>query len=52
MTKGTNWRDHAACQELDPDLFFPIGTTGPGLDQIDQAKRICLVCPVRKQCLA
>jgi WhiB family redox-sensing transcriptional regulator len=52
MTTGTNWRDDAACLDADPDLFFPIGTTGPELDQIGQAKRICLACPVRKRCLA
>ena len=52
MTTGANWRDDAACLDVDPDLFFPIGTTGPALDQIDEAKRICQACPVRKQCLA
>ena len=52
MTTDTNWRDDAACQDADPDLFFPIGTTGPALDQIDEAKRICLACPVRRRCLA
>lgn len=52
MTGGTNWRDDAACLDADPDLFFPIGTAGPGLRQIDEAKRICMACPVRKQCLA
>ena len=52
MTAGTNWRDDAACLDADPDLFFPVGTTGPALKQIDNAKRICQACPVRKQCLA
>jgi WhiB family transcriptional regulator, redox-sensing transcriptional regulator len=50
MTTGTNWRDDAACLDIDPDLFFPVGTIA--LDQIDEAKRICLACPVRKRCLA
>ena len=52
MTTDTNWGDDAACADADPDLFFPIGTTGPALDQIDEAKRICQACPVRKRCLA
>jgi WhiB family transcriptional regulator, redox-sensing transcriptional regulator len=52
MTTDTNWRDDAACLDADPDLFFPIGTTGPALDQINEAKRICLACPVQKRCLA
>ncbi|GAA4792226.1 WhiB family transcriptional regulator [Streptomyces ziwulingensis] len=46
-----NWREHAACREEDPDLFFPIGTTGPALLQTRQAKAVCGRCPVREQCL-
>ncbi|GAA5082362.1 WhiB family transcriptional regulator [Streptomyces sp. SID10815] len=46
-----NWRDHAACRQEDPDLFFPIGTTGPALLQTEQAKAVCGRCPVREQCL-
>ena len=49
---GTHWREHAACRQADPDLFFPIGSTGPALRQIDQAKRICQACPVQAPCLA
>ena len=45
MTVFTNWRDDIACRDVDPDLFFPIGTTGTALRQIDEAKRICRVCP-------
>jgi WhiB family redox-sensing transcriptional regulator len=46
-----NWRDHAACRHEDPDLFFPIGTTGPALVQTRQAEAVCGRCPVRDQCL-
>ncbi|MEU6370076.1 WhiB family transcriptional regulator [Streptomyces sp. NPDC046931] len=46
-----NWRDHAACRQEDPDLFFPIGTTGPGLMQTQQAKAVCRRCPVQERCL-
>ncbi|MDX2592539.1 MULTISPECIES: WhiB family transcriptional regulator [Streptomyces] len=46
-----NWRDHAACRQEDPDLFFPIGTTGPAQVQAQQAKKVCGHCPVREQCL-
>lgn len=46
-----DWRDSAACNDVEPDLFFPIGTTGPALLQIDKAKRICETCPVREPCL-
>jgi WhiB family redox-sensing transcriptional regulator len=36
---------------MDPELFFPIGTTGPALDQIAAAKQVCACCPVKAQCL-
>lgn len=52
MTAGADWRDDAACREADPDLFFPIGTTGPALRQIGEAKRVCRTCPAQAQCLA
>jgi WhiB family redox-sensing transcriptional regulator len=45
------WRDAAACLRTDPDLFFPISTTGHARDQIAEAKRICQACPVRSRCL-
>jgi WhiB family redox-sensing transcriptional regulator len=52
MTGRMNWREDAACRDTDPDLFFPIGTTGNALRQIDEAKRICRLCPAQIQCLA
>ncbi len=46
-----NWRHSAACRTEDPELFFPIGTSGPALLQTEQAKTVCRSCPVREQCL-
>ena len=46
-----DWRNSAACRTEDPDLFFPIGTSGPALLQTEQAKAVCRRCPVREQCL-
>ncbi|MDH6629544.1 WhiB family redox-sensing transcriptional regulator [Streptomyces sp. LBL] len=46
-----NWREHATCRHEDPDLFFPIGTTGPALVQQEQAQAVCRRCPVQEQCL-
>lgn len=46
-----DWRSQAACSEQDPELFFPIGTTGPAVEQADAAKRICSDCVVREECL-
>lgn len=50
-TVETDWRDHAACREMDPDLFFPIGTAGESLVQIDEAREVCRRCPVCGPCL-
>ena len=45
------WRDHAACLEEDPELFFPIGNTGPAILQIEEAKAVCRRCEVVETCL-
>lgn len=45
------WRDHALCRDTDPDLFFPVGTTGQALVSIDHAKRVCTECTVSSECL-
>lgn len=34
-------RHGALCREEDPDLFFPIGSTGPALLQTEEAKAVC-----------
>lgn len=47
-----DWRHKAACLTEDPELFFPVGNTGPALQQIEDAKKICQRCEVREQCLA
>lgn len=45
------WRSDAICRDSSPELFFPIGTTGVALDQIDAAKSVCDACPVNDRCL-
>ncbi len=47
-----DWRDRSACLDEDPELFFPIGNTGPAILQIEEAKQVCRRCEVREQCLA
>jgi WhiB family redox-sensing transcriptional regulator len=44
------WRDRAACCGVDPELFFPIGNTGPALLQIEEAKAVCRRCEVVEPC--
>ena len=46
-----DWRHEAACLTEDPELFFPIGNTGPALAQIDEAKAVCQRCDVVDSCL-
>ncbi len=45
------WRAQALCRDTDPELFFPIGTTGAALVQIEQARAVCRQCPVQADCL-
>ncbi|EEJ53842.1 WhiB family transcriptional regulator [Mobiluncus mulieris] len=46
-----DWRDQAACLTVDPELFFPVGNTGPALAQIEEAKAVCATCAVLDVCL-
>ncbi|MFE1520846.1 WhiB family transcriptional regulator [[Kitasatospora] papulosa] len=46
-----DWRQQAVCQEENPELFFPIGNSGPALLDIAEAKAVCHRCPVTEQCL-
>ena len=55
---SADWRDSAACRDVDPEAFHPDGTPGPGnsLEDMEQkAARYCKeACPlwVREACLA
>jgi WhiB family redox-sensing transcriptional regulator len=46
-----DWRRDAICRDTDPDLFFPVGTTGNALVQIERAQEVCGQCPVSLECL-
>lgn len=47
----SSWRDDAACRNADPDLLFPVGTTGDAIEDTEAAIALCRRCPVREQCL-
>ena len=51
MLTLTEWRELAACRDSDPELFFPIGSTGPAIGQIEKALAICSACSVQEACL-
>ena len=40
------WRSKAACQGLDPDIFYPLDE-----EDADEAKAVCATCTVRESCL-
>lgn len=46
-----DWRCQAACRDTDPDLFFPVGSTGLALEQIESAKVVCQACDAQPDCL-
>jgi len=48
---SNDWRHAAACRETDPELHFPVGTTGVHLVQVAEAKAVCASCPALKECL-
>lgn len=49
--ESDDWREMASCRDTTPDLFFPVGTTGPAIEQIAQAKLVCQTCEVQSMCL-
>jgi WhiB family transcriptional regulator, redox-sensing transcriptional regulator len=52
MAVHVSWGEDAACRGMDPELFFPVGTTGAAVSQTEEVRRICCRCPVQTQCLA
>ncbi len=46
-----DWRSKAACLTEDPELFFPIGSSGPAVAQTLKAKSVCGKCEVCETCL-
>lgn len=46
-----DWRERSLCRETSPELFFPIGTTGDAVEQIEAARAVCAQCLARPECL-
>ena len=49
--RTTSWRDAAACFGTDPEVFFPVSSSGPAQADVVAAKRLCGQCPVKVACL-
>jgi WhiB family redox-sensing transcriptional regulator len=45
------WRNRSSCRDSNPDLFFPVGSTGTAIEQIEAAKRVCGSCLAQTECL-
>jgi WhiB family redox-sensing transcriptional regulator len=46
-----DWWKSAACQDADPELFFPVSAVGRSREDIARAKAVCASCLVRRPCL-
>ncbi|MDQ2815921.1 MAG: WhiB family transcriptional regulator [Actinomycetota bacterium] len=49
--QNVEWQDAAICRQADPELFFPVGSTGRAVAEIQRAKAVCASCPVQQPCL-
>lgn len=50
MDRVTSWRDEAACIGVDPEIFFPLGSSAVDPD-LKAAKQVCGRCTVKAACL-
>jgi WhiB family redox-sensing transcriptional regulator len=51
--RSLSWMSRGACQEADPELFFPVATVrDPAARQVEAAKAVCGPCAVRARCLS
>jgi len=44
------WSKNAACQGAEPEQFFPVGTGGASMREINAAKAVCRRCSVIDEC--
>ncbi|MEO0494668.1 MAG: WhiB family transcriptional regulator [Actinomycetota bacterium] len=51
FSSSVDWRKDARCRDTDPGLFFPVGTTGLAVEQIQNAKDVCNQCNAKAACL-
>jgi WhiB family transcriptional regulator, redox-sensing transcriptional regulator len=45
------WIEQGRCIGEDPELFFPVGSSGPAVAQAERAIAVCFRCSVRDDCL-
>lgn len=50
--RESEWMPLAACIGQDPEMWHPVGSSGPALVQEQAAKAVCSGCPVAGSCLS
>ena len=45
------WSNDAACAGKDPNIWFPESDRASSTEAVQKARRICLLCPVKRECL-
>lgn len=51
MKNFEHWQTRAECTKHDPELFYPVGSSRRALIQAAEAKKVCAICPVKRECL-
>lgn len=46
-----DWRRRAACRLMPAEMFFPVGTSGMAVEEVNAAKQVCRECEVCGPCL-
>ena len=46
-----DWMLEGGCVYSDTELFFPVGSSMKAMKQANEAKAICMECPVVNECL-
>lgn len=49
---GNDWTQQAACREVGTEVFFPDSKSKTFSADVEEARAVCLRCPVRDECLA
>jgi WhiB family redox-sensing transcriptional regulator len=50
MSTNTSWMSSAACQFVDPEVFYPTGVGVAGQREAARAVLVCKSCPVMADC--
>jgi WhiB family redox-sensing transcriptional regulator len=49
--ESEDWVQQGNCRSQDPEIFFPVSSTGIGRADTEQAIAVCRSCTVRQECL-